>query len=60
MWRCSFERGDGGGLSLKWALRVLRDTSFAITINSGGSRRGGDSSGGGTLGTYLGVFRGFG
>lgn len=52
--RCSFETGDGRWLSLQWALRVLRDASFAVTVHGGCSRCGGGGSG--TVGACLGVF----
>lgn len=51
-WRSSFETGDDGRLSLQRALRVLRDTSFAVTVHGRCSRCGG----GGTVGARLGVF----
>lgn len=52
VWRRSFETGDGRRLSLQWALRVLGDTSFAVTVHGRCSRIGG----GGTVRACLGVF----
>lgn len=52
MWRRSFKTGNDGWLSLQWALRVLRDTSFAVTVHSRCCR----CVGGRTVGACLCVF----
>ncbi len=52
MRRRGFEAGDDGWLSLQRALRVLRDSPFAVAVNSRCSGCGG----GGTVGTCLRVF----
>lgn len=63
VWRRSFQTGDGGRLRLQRALRVLRDSSFAVPVHSGRSRRSGvgvggcgGGGGGGAVGPCLCVF----